>query len=121
VWPIAVGGGIAAVLAAGGIGFTVVSNGHRADSRDFQRQIDATGMGCINGANAATCAKLDDALAQTDTSRKLAIAGYVGAGVVAIATTAYLLWPAAKNQAPALRMLPWVGPTTAGLVAQGGF
>jgi hypothetical protein len=122
MWPAIVGGGVGGVLLIGGIAFTVASNGHRADSRSLQQQIDATGRGCVNGANGVTCGKLDDALSKTDTARKVAITGYVGAGALVAGTVAYLWWPAPQKRTGAdVRVLPMIGRVGSGLQLEGEF
>jgi tetratricopeptide (TPR) repeat protein len=122
MWPVALGAGAAAVLLGGGIAFTVVSNGHRADSRDSQQALDAAGRYCGAGADPTACSALADSLSQTETFRGLAVAGFVGAGVLAAATASYALWPAAQPRAASgLRVSPVVAPRAAGLTIGGDF
>jgi hypothetical protein len=121
LWPIAVGGGATAVFLAGGIAFTVVASGHRADSREFQKQIDALGKRCGAGADKATCGALKNALMKTDNSRNLALAGFIGAGVTALATATYLLWPVPKAAGRGLRVVPSISQSSAGIAFAGAF
>jgi hypothetical protein len=114
--------GVAAVGLAGGIGFTVASNSERSESYRLQAQIDAAGARCGGGADAATCRKLGDALSGADRFRSLAIAGFAGAGVSAIAATTYLLWPASRAPASGgMRLAPVVSFPGGGVVVLGWF
>jgi PEGA domain/Tetratricopeptide repeat len=122
MWPVALGAGAAAVFLGGGLAFTVVSNGHRTDSRDSQQTIDAAGRYCGDGADPTTCSTLADSISQTETFRSLAVAGFVGAGLLVVATSSYALWPTAEPKASSgLRVVPVVAPSAAGLTMGGVF
>ncbi len=74
---------------------------------------------------ARDCSTLHDALAARDTYANLAVAGYVVAGAAAVATIAYVVWPARGPEkhgwTATVRPSPMVGAGTGGLQLTGKF
>jgi hypothetical protein len=86
-----VGGGITLIAAGIGVGFLVASNGTRSDAEDLAQDLDALG-GCATGTpNADRCATLRDRYETADTQRNISTVGFIGAGVAAVGTVAYVL------------------------------
>jgi hypothetical protein len=122
LWPAFIGGGVAAVFLGGGVAFTVASNGARSDSTSAHQKIGASGKLCGHGADAATCTGLKSSLSSVDSSKGLAVAGYVGAGVAALATGAYLVWAKSTPAAPSkVAAVPFFTLDSAGLSILGKF
>ena len=120
---IAVGGGLTAVGLGLGIGGLVDANAKRSRTRELQGQLPVDQ--CTDAQ--ALCLELDSALADVDTSTNLSIAGFVGAGVAAVATGVYLFWPSAgpsaetSAPAPAVALAPVVTRSSGGLMVYGQF
>lgn len=123
LWPIGVGVGVTTVFLAGGIIFTVMSSGKGADAAAPQAAIDASGKRCGAGADAATCAELKSTLSSKDNLHNAAVAGFVGAGIAAIATPiVYLLWPKQQSKSTTGFVgVPIVGSQSAGVGVSGRF
>lgn len=120
---IAVGGGLTAVGLGLGIGGMVDANTKRSRTRELQGQLPVDQCTDTQGL----CLELDSALADVDTSTNLAIVGFVGAGVAAVATGVYLFWPSAgpsaetSTPAVALTLVPVVTGSSGGLMVYGQF
>ena len=74
---------------------------------------------------ARDCSTLHDALGSRDTYANASIAGYVVAGAAAVATIAYVVWPAQSAEkrgwVSSVRPAPMVGAGTGGLQLTGKF
>lgn len=86
-----IGGGVALVAAGIGVGFLIASNGTESDADDLGKELDAAG-GCGAGnPNADRCATLRDRFETADSQRNISTIGFIGAGVAALGTLAYVL------------------------------
>ncbi|WP_438033309.1 PEGA domain-containing protein [Sorangium sp. So ce204] len=107
----------AAVVA--GVGFTGLSNSKAADADALAAELarDGGSSACWSRTT-PTCAALHDLNTESDTFHDLAVAGFVGAGVVGAATLVYWLWPRARTET---RVAPVIGASVGGVVMSGRF
>ena len=118
------GAALTAIFLAGGVAFTVVSNGKASDADTMLGELQSRGGAapCQSGPLVSDCETLADLNRESVTFHDLAIAGYVAAGITAAATLTYGLWP--KGKAPervGMRAVPWIGGGSGGVVLTGGF
>lgn len=91
--PALVGGGIAVAGIAAGIGFLLSGNSHRDKANDLATRISGQN-GCSSGSiYTADCAALHDENQSGASARRLETVSFAVAGVAAVGTVAYLLWP----------------------------
>ena len=121
---LAVGAGLTALGLGVGIALAVDANAKRFQSRELQGQLV---QGQCNDTQ-LLCLELDSSLESVDSSTNFSIAGFVGAGVAAVATGAYLVWPSSGPSAeapaargPAAALVPVITTSSGGLVAYGQF
>ena len=120
---IAVGGGLTALGLGLGIGGAVDANAKRSRTGELQDQLV---QGQCN-ADQPLCVDLKSTLEDVDTATSLSIAGFVGAGVAAVATGVYLFWPSAgpsaEGAAPGAQLFwaPLVTGSSGGLMVHGQF
>ncbi|XYH96529.1 PEGA domain-containing protein [Sorangium sp. So ce1128] len=116
---VSAGIGLTALLAGGGIAFTLASNSKATDADALAAELGRDGgrSACWSGG-APKCSTLHDLNVQSDTFHNLAVAGFVGAGVAGAATLVYALWPRASADA---RVMPVVGAGAGGVVVGGRF
>ncbi|WP_441292067.1 PEGA domain-containing protein [Sorangium sp. KYC3313] len=107
----------AAVVA--GVGFTGLSNSKAADADALAAELARDGgrSACWSRIT-PRCAALNDLNTESDTFHDLAVAGFVGAGVVGAATLVYWLWPRARTET---RVAPVIGASVGGVVMIGRF
>ena len=94
LWPIAVGVPATVVFLTGGIVLTAMANAKRGEITTGQATVDASGGRCGAGADPSACANLDGAVSSRNHLRDAAVAGFVGAGVAALATPILFFWVA---------------------------
>ena len=122
---LAVGAGLTALGLGVGIALAVDANAKRSQSRELQGQLV---QGQCNDT-LPLCRDLDRSLESVDSSTNFSIAGFVGAGVVAVATGVYLVWPSSGPSAdaptaarvPAAALTPVITKSSGGLVVYGQF
>ncbi|WP_437652306.1 hypothetical protein [Sorangium sp. So ce1182] len=124
-----IGGGFAAGAGAvAGVVFTLVANSKASDKRKQWHQVDVIEGGTVNcaapaaGNPAQQCEKLNSLVDDRDLFTNLAMASFIGGGVVALGTLGY--WIAASSSAPEkahARVLPFVLPNGGGIVVGGAF
>lgn len=98
------GAGLTAVALGVGIGFLVDAGSSDSNASELRAQsVKEVGTnGCAANPDASVCVALRDANDHTKRSRTISTAGFVGAGVFAVATVgAVLLWPRHKDHAEA--------------------
>jgi hypothetical protein len=125
VWPIAVGAGATAVFLIGGISFTVLANGKGKDALTLDKTlVHQDHQRCVGaGPIDMRCSELDTITRDWDTFQNVAVGTFVGAGVFAVGTVAYLLWPApkAKKAKMDLHVAPVLGAGHGGMIIGGAF
>ncbi|AUX24981.1 uncharacterized protein SOCEGT47_055220 [Sorangium cellulosum] len=111
--------GLTALLAGGGIAFTMLSNGKAADADSLGTELARDGgrSACWSGG-APRCSTLHDLNAQSDSFHNLAVAGFVGAGVAGAATLVYALLPRTSTET---HVTPVVGAGAGGMIVGGRF
>jgi hypothetical protein len=120
---ILVAGGVAAgVGLVTGIVATVVANGKASDAETARGIVVEGGVAC---PNAPGCEALRTELSSWASLRGVAIAGYVGAGALGVATVTYAILAgrsaADGNAKSSLRIVPIVDRAQAGVSIQGTF
>lgn len=114
-------GGAATMGAAvgAGVGFTGLSKSKAADADALAAELARDGgrSACWSRIT-PRCAALNDLNTESDTFHDLAVAGFVGAGVVGAATLVYWLWPRARTET---RVAPVIGASVGGVVMSGRF
>jgi tetratricopeptide (TPR) repeat protein len=120
-----VGGVAVTALAIGaGTAFTLVSNGkaNDADSLLANLQTKAGSRPCLSGKVASDCTDLNNLNKASDTFHNVAVASFVGAGILGAATLTYALWPAKKaGSGVGLDVSPILGGGTGGVAIRGRF
>ena len=116
---IAAGGALTVGGLVIGITGVVAANSTSSRKRELQGQLV---QGQCNDAE-PLCLELDRVLGSLDSSTNLSIGGFVGAGVAAVATGVYLIWPSSgpSAEAPAAALVPVVTGSSGGLVVYGHF
>jgi hypothetical protein len=93
-----VGGGITLIATGIGIGFLIASNGTESDADDLGRELDALG-GCGAGSpHADRCASRLEKYETADRQRNISTVGFIGAGVAAVGTVAYVLLTSGEDR-----------------------
>ncbi len=96
--PVFVGGGIAVLGIAAGVGFLLSGNSHGDKAAELANQIPGQN-GCGAGTPfAADCAALHSENQSGASARRLETASFVVAGAATVATIVYLLWPRGENR-----------------------
>jgi hypothetical protein len=108
-----------------GVVLTVVSNGASSDAEEQLAAITRDGGegACLSAAYKARCDALDDAYVEEGTTRNLAIASFVTAGVgLGGALAAYMLWPRPPEEPKrSVRVVPAITPWGGGVAMRGTF
>ena len=119
--PVAVGGTLAAIGVGMGVGFAVAAEDRRTERNDRLVALGGTSP-CGTGAPYPTeCAAIEELDSDATTYADVSVAGFVTAGVAAVATVAYLLWPREPAQQQGVRVAPAVGRTGGSMVLWGAF
>jgi hypothetical protein len=114
------GYGLAAAAAGAGIVFAIVSSGKASDAETRRSELEAAGGPTACGASG--CSDIQDLRSERDTFANLSLGMFVGAGVLALATTGYLvLTPRRSPQTQGARVSPWVSPKSGGVSLGGKF
>lgn len=134
IWFIA--GGAAALVGLGlGVGMTLAANSKASHAADLRTTVGSTnGCNPPSAANAATCSELSDTLEGKDLFSNIAMGGFIGGGVLALATGGlfgYMMLTAPKTPSdetpvPAktgatLTVAPVIGGTYQGAAVLGTF
>jgi hypothetical protein len=125
VSPVVIGGGVAALLAAGaGAAFTILSNAKASDAQSTFDALSKSGGGsaCAGATQPKECATLLDLRKSRDTLGNLAVWSFIGAGALGAGTVIYMLVAPkpAKPQA-GVRAVPIVSAGGGGAVLEGVF
>jgi hypothetical protein len=91
--PLLIGGGVALVGLATGVGFTIAANHSKSDAEELQRELGADDSCSGSRSTDPRCAELMDAAQSVDRQRNISYVGFGVAGVAAVGTAVYLLWP----------------------------
>jgi tetratricopeptide (TPR) repeat protein len=125
--PALIGGGIALASLGLGIGFSVAASSATSDADDLERTLgDDTSCGA-GTPFADPCAALRDRREAADNRRNIATVAFVGAGVAAVGTVAYVLWASSESRRGAARVAPrltphaGISPAGAALSVSGAF
>ncbi|XXT17844.1 hypothetical protein WME94_47180 [Sorangium sp. So ce429] len=105
--PVLALGAASAVGLGVGVGFTVASNGAKAEGEAQQAAIWSAPGACVDAvsAYADACKELRKTASRADTFANVARVGYVASGVLAITAVTYALWPRDKGSGTAGRVL----------------
>jgi hypothetical protein len=114
------GAGLAVATLGAGIAFTVISNEKAldADMQLARLKFHGGSAPCKGGISPTECATLLSTNRSSDTFHNLAVVGYAAAGIAAVGTLAYALWPS-KKAAPRTGLV--VIPAMGGILVHGGF
>lgn len=124
---VVVAGGVATGVAlAVGIGFLAAAGGKGASGRELHGMIAQASRSCVAGAGNydARCVDLGSITSSGDAFHSVGIGFLAGAGAMAVGTAAYFLWPRSSTNVAALRavrLVPAVSATNAGLLVSGTF
>jgi len=111
--PVIIGGAVFVVGLAGAIGFEVAASS-KADSASSLRAHTGP-SGCADGtASSSDCSALHDAQRGKDRDHNWAAAGFVLAGVAAVATPIYWFWPRSNSTTSQARVWFHAGASPAG-------
>lgn len=124
VVPAVVLGGVAVIGLASGIGLLAAGGSKRSSAETLFNTIVGGKKSCV--ANApnfdARCTQLSEMSSSSDTLHNAGVGMLVGGGALALATGAYLLWPASKTTTGAtMRLVPVVAETGGAILATGTF
>ncbi len=122
--PAVVLGGVAVVGLASGIGLLAAGGSKRSSAEALFNTIVGDKKSCV-AASAnfdARCTQLSETSSASDTLHNVGVGLLVGGGAAALATGAYLLWPASRSTTgSAVRLLPVVAETGGAILATGTF
>jgi hypothetical protein len=124
VLPAVVLGGVAVVGLASGIGLLAAGGSKRSSAENLFNTILGDKKSCIaTAANFDTrCTQLSEMSSSSDTLHNVGVGLLVGGGAAALATGAYLLWPAPKTTTGSTwRVVPVVAETGGAILATGTF
>lgn len=124
VVPAVVLGSVAVIGVASGIGLLVGGASKRSSAESLFNSILDEKKSCV--ANAynfdARCTQLSEMSSSSDTLHNVGVGMLVGGGALALATGAYLLWPAPKTTTGStVRLVPVVAETGGTILATGTF
>jgi hypothetical protein len=119
-------GSVAGAALAVGIGLLVDAGAKGSHAKELSDAIVAAGHGCAAGTAIfdSRCAEVQSTASAGDSHHSAGVGVLIGAGAVAVGTAAYFLWPTSRASAPAagaLRFVPAVSTTNAGLLYTGTF
>ena len=119
-------GSVAGAALAVGIGLLVDAGAKGSHAKELSDSIIAAGHGCATGTAIfdSRCAEVQSTAAAGDSHHSAGVGVLIGAGAAALGTAAYFLWPTSRGSAPAagaLRVVPAVSTTNAGLLFTGTF
>lgn len=122
--PAVVLGGVAVVGLASGIGLLAAGGSKRSAAESLFNTIVGDKKSCI-AASAnfdARCTQLSEMSSSSDTLHNVGVGLLVGGGAAALATGAYLLWPASKTMTGStVRVIPVVAGSGGAILATGTF
>jgi hypothetical protein len=125
LWPALVGGGVAVAGLATGIGFSLAASSASSDHDAKLAALSGSNPCGAGTPNATECAKIADLGSTAARDHNVATASFVVAGVFAVATIAYIVWPHSKaaNQLSSntLRLSGTVVPHFAAVNVSGSF
>lgn len=126
LWPIAVGGAVAAVALGVGVGLTVAANGKSAEVERLSVIGDEDWLCNANAPRGphAECPKLKSAVEARDRLSNAAMGVFIGAGVVALGTAGYAIWELRRHRTPrdtGVQVLPLAGPQGGGIAVRGAW
>jgi hypothetical protein len=125
VVPAVVLGGVAVVGLASGIGLLAAGGSKRSSAETLVNTILGDKKSCVANASNfdARCTPLSEMSSSSDTLHNVGIGMLVGGGAAALATGAYLLWPASKapTTGSTIRLVPVVAETGGAILATGTF
>lgn len=119
-------GGVAVIGLASGIGLLAAGGSKRSSAETLFNTILGDKKSCIATApNFDTrCTQLSEMSSSSDTLHNVGVGVLIGGGAAALATGAYLLWPASKTTTKTgttLRVVPVVAETGGAILATGTF
>jgi len=91
--PAFIGGGVAVAGAAVGVAFLISGNSKQHDADQLRGQLSGTNACGAGSPYQAQCAELHSKNSSVDSARHVEVAGFAVAGVAAVGTAVYLLWP----------------------------
>ena len=116
------------VLTAGSIaaavGLTVAANAKGSSANAELATLQKTGVPCPSASIGSGCAGLRSTLGQASTLHNAALGTYVGAGMLGVATVAYVLVStgrAPKKETTGVRVIPVAGSAGGGVLIRGAF
>jgi PEGA domain-containing protein len=123
--PAVVLGGVAVVGLASGIGLLAAGGSKRSSAETLFNSILGDKKSCVpSAANFdARCTQLSEISSSSDTLHNVGVGMLIGGGAAALATGAYLFWPASKapTTGSTLRVIPVVAETGGAILATGTF
>ena len=122
--PAVVLGGVAVIGLASGIGLLVAGGGKRSSAESLFNTILADKKSCVATSTNfdARCTQLSELSSSSDTLHNAGVGLLIGGGAAALATGAYLLWPASKTTTGSTwRVVPVVAETGGAILATGTF
>jgi tetratricopeptide (TPR) repeat protein len=121
VVPGAVLGGVAGAALVTGVALFVAGKNKYADAQTLENQIVAAGNRCVAGAADPRCSQLHSTASTSDAFHDAGVGLLIGAGVAAVGTATYFLWPTstASPRSGTVRVAPLVSATGGGLVVWG--
>jgi hypothetical protein len=125
---LALGFGGAVAAAGAGIGFAFLASSYASGAADDRKAVlGSSGPGACaspSGQAAAVCGELSSAVSSQTTYTNVAIGSFIAAGVLALGTGAYAVWPAGSKSRKATRGVhvePLLTGDRRGFVAVGSF
>ncbi|WP_437741695.1 hypothetical protein WMF39_39760 [Sorangium sp. So ce1504] len=122
--PVIALGAASAVGLGVAVGFTVASNDASADAHRYSDVLARANEQCIapRGEFMETCTQTSDAASRAGTMGDLALGSYIVSAGLAIAAAAYAVWPnPQKSTETAVRVTPFGGSRTAGVIVAGAW
>ena len=116
-------GGLAVAGVGVGVGLFVAHSGAASGAETLSAQIKAAGKACGQSPD-PRCSTLADKASSADTLGNASTGAFIVGGALAVATAAYLLWPAPAQTTGAahpIRLHPVVGQGVGALFVDGSF
>jgi hypothetical protein len=99
--PAFIGGGLVVAGAAVGVAFMLSANSSQTDANQIKSELSGQNPCGTNTPFTTQCGQLHDKNSSIDSARRLEVVGFTAAGVAAVGTALYLLWPHASESARA--------------------
>jgi tetratricopeptide (TPR) repeat protein len=99
--PAFIGGGLVVAGAAVGVAFMLSANSSQADANQIKAELSGQNPCGADTPFASKCSALHDKNSSIDSARRVEVVGFTAAGVAAVGTALYLLWPRASESARA--------------------